>query len=70
MTAATMLPVHDHGEGFLHDPRCGRECENCHGADACGMVGHACVPCTGCNGYQRWESRFRLTTADDYMEQI
>lgn len=66
--AATMLPVHDHGSDFDHDPRCSGECEYCHGADACGLVGHGCEPCHGCNAYRRWEASFRLTTTDDYTE--
>jgi hypothetical protein len=31
-----------------HDMRCMGECEKCWGADACGLVGHSCIPCTGC----------------------
>lgn len=34
-------------EEGLHDPRCEGHCINCRGADACSLVGHACVPCRG-----------------------
>ena len=34
-------------DGSVHDHRCQGECVRCWGADACGMVGQSCIPCTG-----------------------
>ena len=47
-------------DGSVHDYRCQGECVRCWGADACGMVGQSCIPCTGScvertGAVTRWE---------------
>ena len=47
--APTFPPLAERwADGSLHDFRCQGDCMVCWGADACGLVGHSCIPCGGC----------------------